>query len=266
MTAQKKSYRFKLSEFNAETGEISGYANTFNFKDYAGDITQVGAFTASLKRHVEAGTKIKMLWQHDTTKVIGVWEEAVEDSKGLYLKGRLTKGVQLADEALLLLSAGALDGLSIGYVTIDSKYDSKQKANLLLEVELLETSIVTFPCNAQSRIDVVKSAFEEGNIPTERELEKLLREAGMSQKRAKAFLAQGYKGLSNDTDNAEEAQTSAEAADNSAEAAVEENINNTVHEETQETLVSDEVQTPTAPFESAEVKSKANALLALFSK
>ncbi|HEH9442071.1 TPA: HK97 family phage prohead protease [Aeromonas sobria] len=256
-----KSYRFKLSEFNAETGEISGYANTFNFKDYAGDIIQVGAFTASLKRHVEAGTKIKMLWQHDTTKVIGVWEEAYEDSKGLYLKGRLTKGVQLADEALLLLSDGALDGLSIGYITIDSKYDSKQKANLLLEVELLETSIVTFPCNTQSRIDSVKSIFEEGNTPTERDLEKLLREAGMSQKRAKAFLAQGYKGLSACTANAEEAATQAETADNNAIETIntnEDNTNVTVDVETPEL--------PHAPFESAEVKSALSDLLSLFQK
>lgn len=265
MTAQKKSYRFKLSEFNAETGEISGYANTFNFKDHAGDITQAGAFTASLKRHVEAGTKIKMLWQHDTTKVIGVWEEAVEDSKGLYLKGRLTKGVQLADEALLLLAAGALDGLSIGYETIDSKYDSKLKANLLLELNLLETSVVTFPCNAQSRIDAVKSAFEEGNIPTERELEKLLREAGMSQKRAKAFLAQGYKGLSNDTTNEEETPVSAETTDNSAVQADEanpEDINTVTNEVNNVTDVEQEI--PSAPIASTEVKSALSNLLALF--
>ncbi|WP_421292950.1 HK97 family phage prohead protease [Aeromonas veronii] len=259
-----KSYRFKLSEFNAETGEISGYANTFNFKDYAGDITQVGAFTASLKRHVEAGTKIKMLWQHDTTKVIGVWEEAYEDSKGLYLKGRLTKGVQLADEALLLLSAGALDGLSIGYVTIDSKYDSKQKANLLLEVELLETSIVTFPCNAQSRIDSVKSIFEEGNIPTEREMEKLLREAGMSQKRAKAFLAQGYKGLGDCTTTVDESDTSAETADNACIETINttndtaDNANDIVDVETTEN------EPTNAPIESAEVKSALSHLLTLF--
>ncbi|WEE28326.1 HK97 family phage prohead protease [Aeromonas hydrophila] len=262
--SQKKSYRFKLSEFNAETGEISGYANTFNFKDYAQDITMPGAFTASLKRHVEAGTKIKMLWQHDTTKVIGVWEEAYEDSKGLYLKGRLTKGVQLADEALLLLSAGALDGLSIGYVTIDSKYDSKQKANLLLEVELLETSIVTFPCNAQSRIDSVKSMFEEGQVPTEREMEKVLRDVGMSQKRAKAFLALGYKGLSVDTANAEEAETSAETASPVEETAMPQNIN-TNDEVEQETNSESLNETPLpAPFESVEVKSVLNHLLTLF--
>lgn len=262
--SQKKSYRFKLSEFNAETGEISGYANTFNFKDYAQDITMPGAFTASLKRHVEAGTKIKMLWQHDTTKVIGVWEEAYEDSKGLYLKGRLTKGVQLADEALLLLSAGALDGLSIGYVTIDSKYDSKQKANLLLEVELLETSIVTFPCNAQSRIDSVKSMFEEGQVPTEREMEKVLRDVGMSQKRAKAFLAQGYKGLSVDTANAEEAETSAETLSPVEEPALPQNIN-TNDEVEQETNSESLNETPLpAPIESVEVKIALSHLLTLF--
>ena len=262
--SQKKSYRFKLSEFNAETGEISGYANTFNFKDYAQDITMPGAFTKSLNQHVADGTKIKMLWQHKPDNVIGVWEEAYEDSKGLYLKGRLTLGVQQADEALLLLAAGALDGLSIGFETIDSQYDSKQKARLLLEVKVLETSIVTFQCNAQSRIDSVKSMFEEGNVPTEREIEKVLRDVGMSQKRAKAFLAQGYKGLNVDTTTAEECERTQETATDAVET-VESATINTNDEVEQETNSESLNETPlNAPFKSAEVKSALSHLLTLF--
>lgn len=196
MKMEKKNYRFKVNKFDIEAGEISGYANTFGFRDYAGDITQNGAFTNSLKNHIAEGTSIKMLWQHNTTEVIGVWTEAVEDEHGLYLKGKLTKGVQKSDEALLLLAAGALDGLSIGYTVEDSRWDSKQDARLLLEINLLECSIVTFPCNTQSRIDSVKSNLTDGVVPTERDMEKCLREIGLSQKQAKSFLALGYKGIS----------------------------------------------------------------------
>ncbi|MEV3816889.1 HK97 family phage prohead protease [Aeromonas salmonicida] len=184
-----KSYQFKLKTFDVNTGEIEGYANTFNFKDFAGDITMPGAFANSLAEHKRKGTNIKMLWQHDCTQLIGVWTEGHEDEKGLYLKGKLTLGVQKADEAALLLAAGALDSLSIGYEVIDEQFSYKDDANLLIEVRLNETSLVTFPANEQSRIESVKSK------PTQRELEKQLRKAGLSQKNAKAFLAKGYKAI-----------------------------------------------------------------------
>ena len=199
--SKHKSYQFKVKTFDIQTGEIEGYANTFNFKDYAGDITMPGAFTETLKEHKRNGTVIKMLWQHDPTKPIGVWTEASEDEKGLYLKGKLTLGVQLADEAALLMAAGALDGLSIGYEVINEKYDYKEDANLLLELSLQETSIVTFPCNAQSRIESVKSKI------TPRELEKQLRIMGLSQKTAKAFVAKGFKAIDASEDEQAEVTT-----------------------------------------------------------
>ncbi|HHQ4530738.1 TPA: hypothetical protein ACSP1Y_004570, partial [Aeromonas hydrophila] len=109
-----------------------------------------------------------------------------------------------------------------------------------------------------------KSALQEGNIPTEREMEKLLRDVGLSQKRAKAFLAQGYKGLSVDTTTAEEAETSAETAPPVEEPALPQNIN-TNDEVEQETNSESLNETPLpAPFESAEVKSALSHLLTLF--
>ncbi|MBW3732473.1 HK97 family phage prohead protease [Aeromonas dhakensis] len=185
----QKTYRFEVKTYDPKTGEVEGYANTFNFKDFAGDITMPGAFAESLAEHKRKGTNIKMLWQHDHNNLIGVWYEGFEDDKGLYLKGKLTLGVQKADEALLLLASGALDSLSIGYAVIEEEYSYKEDANKLIKVRLDETSFVTFPANEQSRIESVKSK------PTQRELEKQLRKAGLSQKNAKAFLAKGYKAI-----------------------------------------------------------------------
>ena len=185
----QKNYKFKVKSFDVQTGEIKGYANTFNFRDYANDITMPGAFTESLKQHQLDGTVIKMFWQHDSTKPIGVWTEGFEDEKGLYLKGKLILGVQQADEAALLLAAGAIDGLSIGYEVLEEEYSYKEDVNYLIKLNLQEVSVVSSPCNAQSRIESVKSK------PTQRELEKQLRKAGLSQKNAKAFLAKGYKAI-----------------------------------------------------------------------
>ncbi|EEZ85515.1 hypothetical protein VME_45770 [Vibrio harveyi 1DA3] len=134
-----------------------------------------------------------LLWQHDIKSPIGVWLDMREDSKGLWAKGKLTKGVQLADEALLLMKDGALKGLSIGYFSNDEEYSSEQKANLLKQVDLLETSLVTFPCNDQSQVESIKTMIRNGDMPTEREFEKALKDLGFSQKMAKQIIAKGYK-------------------------------------------------------------------------
>jgi len=189
----------QIKEFDSETGVFEGYANTFDHKDHAGDITQKGAFTKSLARHKASGSMPALLWQHDMKSPIGVWEEMREDANGLYAKGRLTLGVQKADEALLLMKAGALKGLSIGYHVNDEEWSTEQKATLLNEVDLLETSLVTFPCNDQSNVERVKSLTKNSEIPTERDLERALKELGLSNKQSRAFISEGYKGIKSET-------------------------------------------------------------------
>ena len=76
-----------------------------------------------------------MLWQHDPTKPIGVWDEVREDGRGLYVKGRLLLDVQTGREAQALLVAGAIDGLSIGYRTVRAEKAAGGR-RLLHEIEL----------------------------------------------------------------------------------------------------------------------------------
>nr|SHO02346.1 Nucleotide sugar dehydrogenase [Moritella viscosa]SHO02477.1 Nucleotide sugar dehydrogenase [Moritella viscosa]SHO07200.1 Nucleotide sugar dehydrogenase [Moritella viscosa] len=56
-------------------------------------------------------------------------------------------------------------------------------------------------CNEESKITAVKSCFEQDELPTERQMEKALRELGLSRKQAKSFLVDGYKSFTatNDT-------------------------------------------------------------------
>ena len=88
-----------------------------------------------------------MLWQHDPKQPIGVWTRLQEDTQGLYVEGRLTLGVTKADEAYLLLKEGALESLSIGFRTIEALQDKERKARLLLNIDLIEISLVTFGAN-----------------------------------------------------------------------------------------------------------------------
>jgi hypothetical protein len=132
-------------------GTFDGYASLFGVRDTCGDVVERGAFVASLRRGGGAAG-VKMLWQHRADEPIGVWTEIVEDARGLKVRGRLDLSVARAREASSLMRAGALDGLSIGFRTLRAAGDPKTGARRLLEVDLIEISIVTFPALPQARI------------------------------------------------------------------------------------------------------------------
>ncbi|MEO1549381.1 MAG: HK97 family phage prohead protease [Pseudomonadota bacterium] len=128
-------------------GTIEGYASVFGLADQGGDVVAPGAYQGALKA---AQAPVRMLWQHDPTQPIGVWDEVCEDARGLYVRGRLLTEVQRGREALALLEAGAIDGLSIGYRT--KKAEARAAGRTLLEIELWEVSVVTFPMLPQARV------------------------------------------------------------------------------------------------------------------
>ena len=55
---------------------------------------------------------------------------------------------------------------------------------------------VTFPSNDEARVSDVKSAFARGETPSQKSIERVLRDVGLSRTRAKAFMAGGYGNLS----------------------------------------------------------------------
>ena len=133
--------------------EFEGYASLFNLADGAGDVVAPGAFTRSLKRRPP--DRVRMLYQHFAHEPIGVWEQIREDSKGLYVRGRLNAEVERAQEVASLIAQGALDGLSIGFRAVRAKRDPHSGGRTLLEIELWEISVVTFPLLAQSTVTAI---------------------------------------------------------------------------------------------------------------
>ncbi|WP_108484075.1 HK97 family phage prohead protease [Oceaniglobus ichthyenteri] len=130
---------------------IEGYASLFGACDQGGDVVAPGAYGASLAGLSAKGGKVKMLWQHDPAQPIGVWDEVREDARGLYVKGRILPDVDKGREAIALIGAGAIDGLSIGYRTKKASKDSAGKRHLH-ELELWEVSLVTFPMLPEARV------------------------------------------------------------------------------------------------------------------
>ncbi len=142
---------------------IQGYASLFGAADQGGDSVAPGAYTASLAQLSAAGCRVKMLWQHDPAQPIGVWEEIREDSRGLWVKGRLLTEIPRGAEAATLIAAGAIEGLSIGYRTKRARR-AEGGGRILTEVELWEVSLVTFPMLPSARVMGQKADGETQNL------------------------------------------------------------------------------------------------------
>lgn len=136
---------------------ISGYASLFNKADAAGDVIRPGAFRKTLgRRRQEPGRGgIAMLWQHDPSRPIGVWTHMAEDRHGLRVVGELLPSVALSREAAHLVASGALTGLSIGFRAVRALKSAASRTRTLIEIDLWEVSLVTFPQMEEARVRLV---------------------------------------------------------------------------------------------------------------
>ena len=191
-----RAYALQIKATN-EDGSIEGYGSVFDVVDSYEDSIAKGAFEKSIAEHKSAGTMPAMLWQHRSDQPIGIWTEMSEDEKGLTLKGRLALDTEKGKEAHALLKMGALNGLSIGFVSKQWAYDRETEIRTLTEIEIWECSVVTFPANSKARITGVKSTDE---IATLKDAERVLRDSGFSKQDALAFVSR-IKTLSSRSDS-----------------------------------------------------------------
>lgn len=182
-------------------GTFSGYATLFGEIDLGNDRVEKGAFLRSLKRRSTKG--VRMLFQHDPSEPIGVWEELREDARGLFVRGRILAASKKGAEVLDLIRGGAIDGLSIGFRTKKSRTDRKSGIRSILEADLWEISIVTFPMLPQARVEQVKGQTLANSLPSVREFERwLVEHARLSRSQARIVIKQGYAQLAGTRDAA----------------------------------------------------------------
>jgi HK97 family phage prohead protease len=195
-----KDFAFKVKAAD-DTGAIEGYASVFGVRDSYNEVVLPGAFADSLAKHQREGTYPLMLWQHNPDEPIGVWNELSDDGRGLFAKGQLLQGVRRADEALIMLKAKAIQGLSIGYREVDVSPADNTTPRQLIKLDLLEASIVSFPANRRARIEGVKAdgmisdfarRLRDGDAPSIKEFEDVLREAGVPKAMAVQIASVGY--------------------------------------------------------------------------
>ena len=157
------SENFLIKAVGLENTIISGYASVFNIVDSQNDIVQKGAFEDTKPEN------IKLLWQHDTLKPIGIIKSLYEDDYGLKIQAEINNRILLGKETTELVRQKAIDGLSMGFCAKDFEYDN-QGVRLLKKVDLMEISVVTFPANRNAGIINVKKLTEH---PINRSLERI---------------------------------------------------------------------------------------------
>lgn len=153
-----KTFKFEIKQVDEEEGVFEGYASTFTqTPDSYGEIVDKGAFKKTIK---ENRNRIKTLWNHNIREPIGKPLEMKEDEKGLWVKIKLTLGVQRAKEILALMKDEVINEMSIGFDTITEKMVDGIRH--LKEVKLYDVSPVSFAANPEALITAVK-----GMITTE---------------------------------------------------------------------------------------------------
>lgn len=196
----RKSFNLEIKAVQ-EDGFFSGYGAVFGNVDWYNDVILPGAFSKTLEEWASKNKFPPVLWNHNDSEPIGVYTKIYEDAKGLYVEGRLLiDDVPRAKSTHALLKAGAIDGLSIGYIT---KKANKQTNGVreLVELGLGEISIVTTPANEESLITSVKSKLEGGELPSLPEFEKFLRESGFSKSQATAIAGKGLRHLLSESED-----------------------------------------------------------------
>lgn len=188
---RKHSGALKVRDFDlsvkavADDGTFNGYGSVWGVVDSYQEVVAPGAFTDSLADLRAKGRPVPVLWQHRGDTPIGIWDKLEEDEHGLRGEASLLiDDVAQAREAHALMKKRAVTGLSIGYWVRESSYDEKTGIRTLTKLDLVEISLVTFPANDDARVEAVKFKLAHGELPTEREFGKFLREAGFSKSRA----------------------------------------------------------------------------------
>lgn len=183
------SLEVRLAPEAVTEGRIEGYGSIFGVVDDHGDIVQPGAFLKSLGVRMPV-----MVWSHDLARPIGRWDQAVEDQRGLFLRGQLNLQTDDGRMAHAHLRAGDVKGLSIGFRTPEggAVVDIASGLRRMSNIDLFEVSPVVIPSMPGAVITEVRSI---SRLESERELRAALHSIGLSQGAAKKIAAGGWPAL-----------------------------------------------------------------------
>lgn len=130
---------------------IEGYASTTDV-DRSGDVVPQDVWERGVENYLKNPV---ILAHHDRDDPIGRMVEHKIDGKGLWIKARISA----AAEVFSLIKDGILTAFSIGFLIKDAEYNAAANVFVVKELELIEISVVSVPCNQNTVFSVAK-AFE----------------------------------------------------------------------------------------------------------
>jgi len=134
---------------NIDSIFIEGYASTCDI-DRTGDVVSASAWKSGLTNYLKNPI---ILAFHDHDDPVGRMVEHRVDSKGLWIKARISAAAEIFN----LVKDNVLTAFSIGFKVMDAEYDSESEIFMIKEIELVEISIVSVPCNQNTLFSLAKA-------------------------------------------------------------------------------------------------------------
>ena len=126
---------------------FAGYAALFGRRDAGRDTIRQGAFARTL---AERTAPLPLFWQHRADLRIGWVSIVAEDERGLRVVAEIDNP---EGAAALSLKRGDVTGLSFGYRARRARQTAEGRE--LLDIDLLEVSLVTSPMQHGARVHLV---------------------------------------------------------------------------------------------------------------
>lgn len=150
------SIGFEFRKDEAGVGRIKGHAAVFDkwSEDLGGFKERIapGAFTKTLNE-----ADVRMLWDHNSQYVLGRKSagtlQLMEDRQGLYFENSPPETTWYSD-LKVSMERGDITQMSFGFQVIKDEWSSDWSKRTILEVRLLEISVVTFPAYPQTSAKV----------------------------------------------------------------------------------------------------------------
>ena len=180
-----KSYK---SDKVQDVGFVEGIASS-NTLDRGDDIITNDAMSKALE-HLQKDDikKISIKYMHISDKIVGHFltkDMNVKDGK-LFVKGSINLKTDLGKNVFELVKSGTLSDFSIGYFIEKSSW--KDNVRIIEDLFIHEVSIVDLPMQKDAQITNFKN-MDFADLKSERDIEKYLRNFGLSKKQALTFVS-----------------------------------------------------------------------------
>jgi HK97 family phage prohead protease/HK97 family phage major capsid protein len=147
------SFETKAVKKGSKSLKIAGYANTIT-KDRAGDVVTAEAWAKGVENYRRNPV---LLYQHKHDAPIGRVDKITVDKKGIFVEAAVSEAAERNQGIQTLIKDGALKSFSVGFKVKDGKYNREDDTMMITDVELMEISVVSVPCNQDSLFSIRKS-------------------------------------------------------------------------------------------------------------